>query len=230
MLKQIRSVFLVVAVFLVLTKAAAAAASQTAPPQPPPANPHPPITDVDKKRVAFAEMVIAALLVEPSLYTGTDPATTKAWANDPNTNLNINSACLANKECLSKNASLKTFLTNFKASFSALKDHQHTHIIPWSLERFNRTHSPTKGGASTTVYKEKTDHDQNDVEKSSMPAPVVAFDEYMFHTYIQFKSATGWHHMDIIVSEDNDGNITLRRFFIVPMPYHERDLPPGVVC
>lgn len=233
MLKKIRIVFLVAFAVLLLTNAANAAASQPAPPEPPIENPHPPVTDADKRRVAFAEEVINNLLMKPPVLEEKAIAVASPWFYNPAVNLNIDETCLKNKECLLNNAALKEHLASFIKTYISLKSYKHVHIIPWSYSRFkNQSPAPQKPLPRTLLKEGASAYTESDVSKneSTMTAPNLASDEYMFHAYVQFGKSNAWHHLDIIVTEDAKGNLTLRRFFIVPMPHHERDLPLGVVC
>jgi hypothetical protein len=61
----------------------------------------------------------------------------------------------------------------------------------------------------------------------TMRGPQLKADEYMMHVYVRFEKTNGWHHLDVIVTEDKAGNVFLRHFFLMPM---QSEMPPGVVC
>lgn len=224
----------IAAVFTVMAMPALAA--QVAPPMPPNVNPHPPVTNADKTRVAFAEKVVEALLSQPKLYVSPD-STTAAWSNNDKPNLNIKPACLNDPVCLKQNKELAVYLGSFVKTYGHLRSHVHTHIIPWSFNKFmqNSTPKPTPEPSPGATHKKSEagfamKSLAGDEAMVEMAAPDLANDEYMFHVYTLFELNSDWHHMDIIVSEDKDGNLVFRRLFIIPMPRYSHSLPDGVVC
>jgi len=86
---------------------------------------------------------------------------------------------------------------------------RHPHIIPWSMP--------------------KPKHQGRKAVNAMAPAPQLKLEpgEFIVHAYVKFPDKPAWHHLDVILSEDG-GNLTLRRFYSVPM--HHPTLPKGVVC
>ncbi len=202
------------------------------PPEPPAANPHPPVTEEDKDRVAFAELSMTKLLMsKPHGQTGDS-----ALMHDQSIQLNIPLECLQQKSCLDQKQLAWDYSDSIKITKGVLAEYQHTHIIPWSFEKFKQN--------STALSNEKnrpiTNSSNKMVNRSiAMPAPILATDEYMLHSYVRFKnipsvtdseSLSPWYHLDIIVTEDAQGHIQLRRFFMTPMLSPHVSMPPGVVC
>ncbi len=183
------------------------------PPEPPATNPHPALTEIDKKRVKFAEQAISLVLKnKPSSLLQPKP-------NQPSPNfINKNLNCLQTIGCIEKDTAFTNEILTFYAQYGEVVELRHSHLIPWSIEKFNsrtetKTITPSKplGGVA-------------------MPRPILKADEYMVHSYVKFNKAEGWYHLDIILSEDKNGELYLRHFFTTPMPAANVQLPPGVVC
>ncbi len=183
------------------------------PPEPPATNPHPPVTELDKKRVKFAEQAIALLLKnKPSPLL--QPKPNQPFPNFLDKNLN----CLQTIGCIKKDTAFTNEILTFHAQYGEVMEFRHSHVIPWSIEKFNgktetKTITPSKpfGGIA-------------------MSGPILKTDEYMVHAYVKFNKTEGWYHLDIILSEDKNGDLCLRHFFTTPMPSANTQLPPGVVC
>lgn len=183
------------------------------PPEPPATNPHPPVTEIDKKRVKFAEQAITLLLKnKPSPLLQPKP-------NQPSPSfINKNLSCLQTISCIEKEVAFTNEVLTFHAQYGEVVELKHSHVIPWSIEKFN----------SKTETKPVTS--SRPVGGIAMSGPILKADEYMVHTYVKFNKAEGWYHLDIILSEDKNGDLYLRHFFTMPMPSTNSQLPPGVVC
>jgi hypothetical protein len=188
------------------------ATAKMAPPSPPAENPHPPITAEDKKRVAFADQVIALLLKKdlPASLTPSQPG------QPPNGFSDKSLACLQDEACYGKDAAFVNELLFLRETYGKAVETKYVHVIPWSFDKF-------KGGVAADTH-----HSSAELRMAEpMPGPQLKADEYMMHVYIRFEKAGAWHHLDVIVTEDKAGNISLRHFFVMPM-YSQ--MPPGVVC
>lgn len=192
------------------------ASAKMAPPAPPAENPHPPITAEDKKRVAFADQAVA-LLLKQGLPSSLKPSQSPPAQNVFN---DKNLACLQDAACYGKDAAFVNELLFYRDTYGKIAETRHTHVIPWSFEKFL---GKPQGGAAAEAPPPSADMGM----AAPMRGPQLKADEYMMHVYVQFDKTLGWHHVDVIVTEDKAGNISLRHFFIMPMM---AEMPPGVVC
>ena len=204
-------------------------AGVTAPPQPPADNPHPPITEEDKRRVAFGELAIKNLLMtSKSTFSGN-----MTIVDDQSIELAMTQICLESEACI-KGKDTQNYLSAFKNRYGVLKTYQHIHVIPWSFEKFkNQKMAASKPiPTDTTGDSDPPKRERAAVEASIavMPTPIVKAGQYMMHAYVQFEGSESWYHLDIIVSENKNGVMKLERFFTTQIPWPSVDLPPGVVC
>jgi len=185
-------------------------------------NPHPPVTELDKKRVAFAESILKDFLIHQK-FTGEKDF---KLINDNKLRFNMDKNCQLNMKCLSDKALFDKYLSTIQSTFGTITKYRHAHIIPWAFERIKR-----RTNKYHKVLEENVE-DSSTVKAAGlikpMPKPVLAKDEYMIHAYVMFNNASGWHHVNVIISEDNKGNLSFSRFFIMKIPVHK--MPPGVVC
>ncbi|HEX5036075.1 MAG TPA: hypothetical protein VFX30_02850 [bacterium] len=188
------------------------ASAKMAPPSPPVENPHPPATVEDKKRAAFADQVIEILL-KKDLPASLKPSQT---GQPPNDFTGKNLGCLQDAACYGKDAAFVNELLFFRDTYGKAVETKHTHVIPWSFDKF-------RGGAAAEAPPPSADMGMSEL----MRGPRIKADEYMMHVYIRFDKAGAWHHLDVIVNEDKAGNLFLRHFFVMPM---QSEMPPGVVC
>ena len=193
-------------------------------------NPHPPETEEDKQRVAFAENVISTLL--KTTVPQTPPNGALQVYDSHGYNFNLDADCLRNESCL-QNPDLQTYLKYIFTKLGSVVEFKNSHIIPWSFQHFLKPvaaeHSKsthTTGQPSTNV---KLKHSRMVVDQEPMPAPVLQKDEYIIHVYAKLANQH-WYHLDVIVSEDANGKITFRRFFFFEVPTNNQSLPDGVVC
>jgi hypothetical protein len=186
--------------------------AKMAAPTPPAENPHPPATAFDKKRVAFAEQVIELLLKKdlPSTFKPSQQG------QPPNGFTDKSLACLQDAVCYGKDAAFVNELLFFRETYGKIVETRHMHLIPWSLDEFSGHRPAESPPRSADMGMAKP-----------MQGPQLQSDEYMTHVYVRFDKAIGWHHVDVILTEDKDGNIFLRHLFIMPM---QTEMPPGVVC
>jgi hypothetical protein len=191
----------------------ASGTAKMAPPSPPAENPHPPVTAEDKKRVAFAEEAIAALFKKdlPAGLTRSQPDQTPRIFSDKSL------ACLQDPACYGKDVAFVDDLLFFRDTYGKAVETRHAHVIPWSFEKF-------RGGAASESPPPSADSGASSLV---LRAPKLNPDEYMMHVYVRFDKSGTWHHLDAIVTEDKDGNVFLRHFFVMPM---QTEMPPGVVC
>ncbi|MBX7149833.1 hypothetical protein K1X76_12250 [bacterium] len=194
-------------------------------PQPPEENPHPPVTEADKHRVAFAEKVIAALL-QQNLPPG--DLLPGDFLYRPEYLFKVDENCLASIDCLKSQKNLLGYIQTVKTEYGTPLEIKNTHIIPWSWDKYQHD----KQGKSNTSASLSVPAggslkmDQSESAKSVRPAPVQMPDEFMMHAYVKFRE-NYWYHVDIFVSEDEKGNLSFRRFFILMM---QNPMPPGVMC
>lgn len=188
------------------------ATAKMAPPSPPAENPHPPVTAEDKKRVAFADQAMALLLKKdlPASLTPSQPG------QPPSAFIDKSLACLQDAACYGKDAAFVNELLFFRDTYGKVVETKHTHVIPWSFDKF-------RAGAAAEAPPPSADMGMSE----AMRGPQIKADEYMMHVYIRFDKAGAWHHLDVIVTEDKAGNLFLRHFFVMPM---QSEMPPGVVC
>lgn len=199
-------------------------------PEPPANNPHPPVTESDKKRVAFGEEVLKKILMADVSKFSPDGQPVIA-NNDNSINMKITAACLALPECVQHNRSLLNYTYSINQMYGQVVEFRHTHVIPWSFENFERNKTAVDQNDTEKLLAKPTQKFlENKADQEAMPAPVLQKDEYMLHSYINFGKDYRWHHVDIIVSEDAQGNLEFRRFFIIRIPFDGGHLPDGVVC
>jgi hypothetical protein len=204
-------------------------------PMPPMENQHPPTTPEDKARVAFAELAVQKLLFSAA---GKEVSTlTDYGINRSQIHMDFDQACLMDGTCHVKNAEAVKLLEAIKSVYGPVTEMKHAHIIPWSFVNFqNQLQKASKPIPQVTQSGPGiTDEVGTDVkgdEPPPMPSPVLAGDEYMIHVYVTFGKRGGdrWHHMDVIVTEDAQGHLKFRRFYIVPMEIPGGNFPEGVVC
>ncbi|MFO1462233.1 MAG: hypothetical protein U1F66_00490 [bacterium] len=119
---------------------------------------------------------------------------------------------------------------------------RHPHVIPWSWERFKKSRSypmvlPPDPSDPNVIVEAQTGKFQlppapepAPLPPSAMPTPQLKADEFMVHAYVRFPQDPRWHHLDVILTEDAQGQLSRRGFFTIPMPNDPGQLPPGVVC
>ena len=197
-------------------------------------NPHPPQTDEDKKRVAFAETVVNQLLKTAVAHTPTVSAVT--FYESTGYYFNLDAACFQQPACL-QNKELQKYLNEIFTQLGSVVEFKNAHIIPWAFDKFkNQTATasakpePSLGVAPPeSQHKNSRQADQPSI--AVMPSPVLLNDEYMIHIYTKLTNQH-WYHLDVIVSEDAKGKITFRRFFFIEVPLENsgHSMPPGTVC
>ncbi len=190
-------------------------------------NPHPPVTDADKKRVAFAELVVNILLRPKEEITAQEAA--PQIYDTPDKNFNLDQNCLIQNECRQKTAGLAAYQNDIFAKYGSLIEFRHAHIIPWSFEKFQNA---AKTAAAKDSAPPLPPHPQMVAQNKTvepMPGPDLKSDEYMIHVYAKFNNKV-WYHLDVIVSEDAAGKMTFRRFYIFELPRGGSQMPDGVVC
>lgn len=208
-------------------------AAKMAMPKPPQQNPHPAKTLVDQKRVQFAKDVIDAFLVKDQIKP--DQSVSSKWINAKGQKINVTRDCLKVPSCYEKQADLLKQVRSIKNRYGSVTILQHIHIIPWSMNKFKANKKTPATAQSQIRYSKNAGaslvhssaYDRGVIQ---MPTPEVKKDEYLLHSYVKFSSGKRWYHLDVIVSEDENGTLEFRGFFVVPMPNAGRPLPPGVVC
>jgi hypothetical protein len=204
-------------------------------PEPPVTNPHPPVTEQDKKRVAFAEMVLHNVLMralppnppehEPNGHNDSGSVAPLPFVPDPGLRLQLDEKCLQNPKCWSDNSKLRSYVYELQTKLGLLAEIRHTHIIPWSMQNFLKNQT-----SSTYQIPGKTELMSKPMPPQDMGVTKVGPDEYVMHTYGRFDKGSLWYHIDVIVSEDAQGKIKFQRFYIIQMPMDQENLPPGAVC
>lgn len=196
-----------------------AQAGAALPPQPPEHNPHPPQTEADQRRVRFAEQAVKIFFQNPL------PATLKTFPLEetpPFASKNLD--CLKEVSCYKRDMPFVNQILGFQERYGRVVEFRHPHVIPWSMENFLRQ---KKSSPAMALPPSPSGRAAMRVPDEAM-GPSLRSDEYMVHTYVRFSKAGGWYHLDVILSEDEKGNISLRSFYTTPMVDHQ--LPPGVVC
>lgn len=203
------------------------------PDTPPTSNPNPAKVEADLKRVAFAKKVISRILVESHLYylnnKKEDPAKNCCGQTSPNRkqinqieyNFDITEKCLENIDCVLEKLSAETQDAWIKRKYGIIQDRLHTHVVPWSFKRFQAYQKGKKFNFSSK--RRSKNYTRNE-------APVLQKDEYMIHSYVRFKHGVFWYHLNVIVAEDEDGNLEFRRFFIFPMQKKIRQGSTQMIC
>lgn len=188
-------------------------------PEPPKTNPNPPRSKKDQARVDFA-LKMAKQFLGTSHTLQIDPEN-KTYGQFKSKDL----TCINDSKCWQKDIS---FLRELKVlqSRGLMRNPTHAHLIPWALENYEKRQKAHEKNDQT---KEMTK--PSIVSKSiAIMGPSLKPDEYMVHVYVQFGPSNRWHHLDIILSEDKNGNLQFRHFYSTPMPRLNYKLPDGVVC
>ncbi|MCP5468245.1 MAG: hypothetical protein H7A32_03155 [Deltaproteobacteria bacterium] len=195
--------------------------AKVAAPTPPSTNPHPPTNSADKTRVDFATASVNLILTKNYEIKNLSTQETKT-PNFANKDL----SCLKNLNCLTKDKNFKNEIIQLHQTYGNIIQMKHAHIIPWSFKNFkeNKVQSTQ---LENRLMPEAESPKALLAEAPIMKAPQLKPDEYMVHIYVQFDKTPYWHHLDVILNEDEQGNIFLRHFFVAPMM---SSLPPGVVC
>ncbi len=224
MTKKLAFFVLFLTVFINFTANADMPAEAYLPPEPPYQNPHPPITEQDKQRVAFAEQAIKLVLMNPTLLKTMQQRKNMPFSSISFANKDLN--CLNNTDCLL--GDLNFVMEVGSSPRGVIVETRHPHIIPWSMEKFLQNQKVTY---TDTVKKVKQEERKlSPMKPMENMGPALKVDEYMVHVYVKFANASGWYHLDVILAEDKAGKIYLRHFYAIPMPSNNGGLPPGVVC
>ncbi len=203
------------------------------PPSPPAKNPHPPISRQDKARVAFAQKAVEILL-KKKLPQGLKFQGVEESLPFQSKDL----ACLKKRACYEKDIPFVNELSLMMQTQGNVVAIKHPHIIPWSLQRFlenklqNRTSENEAIVSNPGPIADQAPQEELILpRKPTMEGPRLLADEYMVHMYVQFKNTDSrWHHLDIILSEDEEGHVFLRHFYTTPMLYPKMHMPTGIVC
>lgn len=197
-----------------------------APPFEPSNNPHPPITEADKKRVNFAIFVVKKLLEQKPSF----------WSKDMPNKLDKRSykdkdeKCLFDPDCVKKDAVFFEQVGFLHQRYGLVKVAKFAHIVPWSWDQYKNKSLQEKKPAPP---KEPAAKASVMPMEAIMPQklPELHADEFMVHIYVKYEhEPMQWYHLNVILSEDKEGNPVLRRFFTIPVPQPGTDLPEGVVC
>lgn len=194
------------------------------PPQPPEKNMHAPKTPEDKKRVQFAIDAMQQFFGKDSKLLNLEKADLKDFKNK-------DKACLNNPHCYLEDPSFVNEVNSILKDKGSVVEFKHAHIIPWSFNTFMRQQAKMTGDVSKPSKPEPM-LQKGAVSRAIMnvPVPNLKKDEYMMHIYVRYEKSSKWHHLNVIVHEDKDGNLYLRHFYTVIMPEPSHQLPDGVVC
>ncbi len=232
-MKPLQSILLLLFVGFIFTVSAMAkmTSGDTPMPEPPAVNPHPPQTDADKKRVAFAELALQTLLKNdyPTKESHSSGEASQAQYiiidDGKNQKLALNESCLRSQSCLAERDDVRNYIQGVRQAVGgALREFRYAHIIPWAWEAFQKQSGVAPqsetidggGGHSPGIA-------------ATMSPTNVAPNEYLVHIYVLFPMG-GWHHVDVVLTEDAGKGIRFNRFFIIQIPSNNGDLPPGTVC
>lgn len=218
---------LVLSLFLVHSSHAEQGAhADIGPEQPPLKNPHPPVTEQDKKRIDFSRKAIESFFKEIEVEKFADY---KAIPKKDFTSKD--EACWKDPTCFTQDGQLMLELLGIRQAHGKVVELRHGHIIPWSFENFvkeNKIAFKPVLKFADEVPTQPSAHKR--IAVVDMPKPQLKKDEYMIHFYARYANSNEWHHLNVIVTEDEKGNLFLRHFFTTPFPPTNYDLPEGVVC
>lgn len=166
-------------------------------------NPHPPITALDKKRVRFAEQAIDLLLRNPLPHSLNSflPPLPPPQDSPPPLVPNRDLECLQNVSCYSKDSEFVEQIIRFHEKLGEILEIEFVHLIPESLGEFNAEKKKRQAGGFPSMK----------AREMNAPPPIQP-DEYVAHVYVRFTKQTEWEHLDVVMTEDEQGNIFLRRF------------------
>ena len=181
---------------------------------PPAQNPHPPVTEADKKRVEFAGKVVSILLESPLSVKAPDDES----SNFENKNLE----CVSNKACYSKDKAFAFELASLHHRNGEVSVKKHGHIVPWAFKRFQKSIGVKE--KKPVLSQEPPSADYNGPPMGYM-GPSLKNDEYVVHFYVQFGISKTWYHLSVVLTEDKKGNLFLRHFHVYEM---KKGTPP--VC
>lgn len=224
-----RKIFLALILSLFLTHSSHAEQGGNAdigPTQPPLKNPHPPVSAQDKKRVEFAKRAIETFFKEIDIEKYAD------YKSSPKDNFTSkDEACFKNPDCFAQDGQLMLELLGIRQAHGKVVELRHGHIIPWSFEDFIKENKVAFKPILKFANQGPTEPGvHNNANVVAMPKPLLQKDEYMIHFYAHYANSDQWHHLNVIVTEDEKGNLFLRHFFTTPLPPYGYDLPDGVVC
>jgi len=228
-------------VFLLCLRSTLAGESRPRVQEVPTANPHPPVTAADQRRVAFAET--AAGLLTRSFKKSKAPTESDSFSQmNVDFSLEVSEECLKSRACLEKSAPLKRYLNWYRLGHLPFKSLKFAHIIPWSWENYQKSKASTEPSGKSALTTDGAPFERAapahgmhsgvaaSRPKTSMSVPRQRPDEFMVHLYALEASGV-WQHVDVFLAEDPKGGLTLRRFFVIPVQSRGAgDLPPGVEC
>lgn len=163
---------------------------------PPEQNPHPPVTEEDKKRVEFADKVVWNFLQ-------TDLKIKEVPKKPVGTIVDKSSECVTDLACYSKDKAFVLELIDTHKVHGVLIDKKFGHIVPWSFQRFQKNKNSLKNSTSPAA--------QNPIES------ILKNDEYLVHFYARFANSKAWYHVYVIVTENEKGGLFFRNFYIYIM-------------
>ena len=161
---------------------------------PPENNPHPPQTQEEKKRVAFAKEALGYTL-------GKNWSQVKEITpNQEDSFLDKDLACLKNLTCFEKDKNFLFELLQIQKLHGKVEEIKHAHLVP----------------AQPQFLKQPS---------VSYPAPQelqapLKPGEFVVHVYAKMKKQNEiekWFNLDLIMTQNKEGNLFLRHFFIVPI-------------
>ena len=217
-MKYFLSFFIILNFFFFDSKAIVPVTDGTYDDHPPAQNPHPPVTEADKKRVEFAGKVVSILLESPLSVKAPDDES----SNFENKNLE----CVSNKACYSKDKAFAFELASLHHRYGEVSVKKHGHIVPWAFKRFQGI------GGSSKVKKPVLEQAPSEIDPDADKNPPMGYmgpslknDEYVVHFYVQFGISQTWYHLSVVLTENKNGNLFLRHFHVYEM---KKGTPP--VC
>lgn len=195
-------------------------------------NPHPPVTENQIERVEFAKLAIEKFLMEtPKFFNRKVPKFEDLLTyKTPLIKLKINKECLENDDCWQNNTDVQNYLIELHSHMGRVMRFKNAHLIPWAYNNFVKQNQP-----ATTVKKEGYSASYQEAARAvnsetMMMVPALDRNEYMVHVHA-FMANQKWYHLNIILTEDKEGNLLFQRFYFYKVPDHESHaLPPGTVC
>ncbi len=196
---------------------------------PPKENPHPAVTEADKKRVAFAEEAIALFLREPlpKKWAKQKPSTVAFTAVGSSQNKDL--VCMKKVACYGKEKRFIEELAWIHQLRGTIVEVRHSHVVPWAFRQFQQhqsnlkpqskeAHRPDSAstGPASSIDTRSAAEGQDEARPIGRVIPLGP-DEYVVHSYVRFSQDARWYHLDVVMSEDPQGHLVLRHFNIAEM-------------
>ncbi len=198
---------------------------------PPKENPYPVQSAQDHQRVNFAQKAIQVFwqqnmdqsLLQNLIKSPHDPKyddQTKAPIAFDFQNKSI--TCVEELACWSKDYPFLKSIMGIQSHVFKYPKISYLHVVPWSMKHFEQRKLPIKDQnlkePLQILEAQKADYAKTDEPLAfSYVIPEIKADEYLVDAIVQFPGDKGWFHLLVVMSEDDKGNIFLRRFILNPI-------------